>query len=82
MGIFDSFKKAEARTLENPNTPFTGNNFFDLIGFGNTNSTAGVDVTIDNALGVPSIWAAVNFISGTLASLPIEVFNNGEKHGD
>ena len=44
MGIFDSFKKVEARTLENPNTPFTGNNFFDLIGFGNTNSTAGVDV--------------------------------------
>jgi len=79
MGIFDSFKKVEARTLENPNTPFTGNNFFDLIGFGNTNSTAGVDVNIDNALGVPSIWAAVNFISGTLASLPLEVFRNGEK---
>ena len=30
-------------------------------------------VNIDNALGVPAVWAAVNFISGTLASLPLEV---------
>ena len=30
-------------------------------------------VNVDNALGMPAVWAAVNFISGTLASLPLEV---------
>ena len=44
-----------------------------LLGFGNM-SEAGVSVTIDNALGVPAIFAAVNVISGTMASLPLHVY--------
>jgi len=31
-------------------------------------------VTTDKALGVPAIWAAVNFLSGTLAGLPLNLY--------
>lgn len=79
MGIFDSFRKTEARSLENPNVPVSSENFLHMMGWGEMSSQAGITVTVDNALGVPSIWAAVNFISGTLASLPLEVFENGKK---
>lgn len=34
---------------------------------------AGQDVTVEKALGVPAIWCAVNFLAGTMASLPMEV---------
>ena len=40
---------------------------------GDFSSAAGVTVNTDNALGVPAVWAAVNFISDYLASLPLEV---------
>lgn len=36
--------------------------------------TKSVTVTPDTALGVPAIWAAVNFISGTIAGLPLQVY--------
>lgn len=35
---------------------------------------SGEAVSIDSALGVPAIWAAVNFLSGTIAGLPIGVY--------
>jgi len=31
-------------------------------------------VTTERALGVPAIWAAVNFLSGTIAGLPLQVY--------
>lgn len=37
-------------------------------------SASDVLVTTDTALGVPAIWAAVNFISGTIAGLPLDLF--------
>jgi HK97 family phage portal protein len=37
-------------------------------------SAAGVTVTRETALGVPAVWAAVNFISATIASLPLDLF--------
>ena len=43
------------------------------MGWGDFLSAAGVTVNVDNRLGVPAVWSAVNFISGTLASLPLEV---------
>ena len=82
MGIFDIFQTKEVRSLENPNVPVSSDNFLQMMGWGGTTSEAGIPVSIDNALGVPSIWAAVNFISGTLASLPLEVYENGEKVTD
>ena len=73
MGMFDKFLKPEQRSLENPNIPVSADNFLHLMGWGDFNSSSGVVVNVENALGVPAIWAAVNFISGTLASLPLEV---------
>lgn len=36
-------------------------------------------VSMDEALGVPAVWAAVNFISGTIAGLPLNVFDRDSK---
>lgn len=47
-------------------------NFLEV--FGLQTSAAGIAVTTENALGIPAIWAAVNFISGTLAGLPLDLF--------
>lgn len=37
-------------------------------------SASGVAVTAETALGVPAIFAAVNFISGTIAGLPLNLY--------
>lgn len=38
-------------------------------------TAAGQTVSIRSALGVPAIWASVNFLSRTLASLPLHVYD-------
>ena len=73
MGLIDRFIKTENRSLKSPNIPVSANNFQHILGYGDTTAASGVTVNVATALGVPAIWAAVNFISGTLASLPIEV---------
>jgi HK97 family phage portal protein len=45
-----------------------------IMGWGDFSADAGVTVNVDTALGVPSIFAAVNFLSGTLAGLPLNVY--------
>lgn len=77
MGVFDIFKK-EDRNLENPNAPVSAQDFLHIMGWNHSTSSAGVTVNIETALGVPAVWAAVNFISGTLASLPLEVYRVNE----
>lgn len=42
-------------------------------------SASGVPVTTEAALGVPAVWSAVNFLSGTLAGLPLKAYR---KSGD
>ncbi|MZR14234.1 phage portal protein [Maritimibacter sp. DP07] len=44
----------------------------EVLGWGE--ATAGENVTIKSALGVPAIWAAVNFLAGTMASLPVHTY--------
>ncbi|MEX3315690.1 phage portal protein [Sulfitobacter sp. PS-8MA] len=36
-------------------------------------------VSMEEALGVPAVWAAVNFISGTIAGLPLNVYDRDSK---
>jgi len=74
MGLFDRFRKVENRNLENPNAPVSADDFLQVMGWGDFAADAGVTVNTDSALGVPAVWAAVNFISGTLAGLPLEVY--------
>ena len=79
MGVFDVFKKTEVRSIENPNVPVSADNFFSLMGWTNSQSASGQIVNIETAMGVPAIWSAVNFIAGTLASLPLEVYQGRDK---
>lgn len=48
---------------------------FGLDALGNS---AGESVTIESALGVPAIWAPVNFLASTIAGLPLKVYNRAE----
>lgn len=36
-------------------------------------------VSMEEALGVPAVWAAVNFLAGTIAGLPLNVFQRDSK---
>lgn len=74
MSIFDRFRKPENRNLENPTAPVSANDFLQVMGWGDLFASSGVTVNVDTALGVPAVWAAVNFISGTIAGLPLQVY--------
>ena len=74
MGIFDRFMGQEARSLEDPTAKNSTKDFLSVMGWGDFAAAAGVTVNVDTAMGVPAIWAAVNFIGGTLAGLPLHVY--------
>ena len=74
MAVFDFFRKKEDRNLENPSAPVSANDFLQSMGWGDPVSSSGVTVNIDTALGVPAVWSAVSFLSGTIAGLPIHVY--------
>jgi len=74
MGFFDKFRKAETRNLEDPNVPLSAASLFD---WGGT-SSSGVRVNEDSALTVPAIWDAVNFLSSTIAKLPIHIYSRAD----
>jgi HK97 family phage portal protein len=78
MGLFDRLRKPEARNLEDPTTPVSASDFLQVMGWGDMSSSAGITVNTDTALGVPAVWAAVNFLSGTLAGLPLHVYRKNE----
>lgn len=66
--------RGEARaSAENINVPLTAENLMQIFG-GYGEASSGELVTIDSALGVPAVFAAVNFIAGTIAGLPLQVF--------
>jgi len=74
MGVFDFLKRGETRNLEDPNVPLSAASLFD---WGGT-SSSGVRVNEDSALTVPAIWDAVNFLSSTIAKLPIHVYSRAD----
>lgn len=45
-------------------------NFLEVFGI-----TGSASVSIEQALGVPAVWAAVNFLAGTIAGLPLHVYD-------
>jgi HK97 family phage portal protein len=65
--MFGFGKKAEARSVS-----VTQSNPEFLRIFGVEASGA---VTAEEAMGVPAVWAAVNFIAGTIAGLPLHVYD-------
>lgn len=67
----------EARaSIENPSSALSSAAIMQV--FGISPSASGVTVTVENALGVPAVWAAVNFMAGELAQLPLNVFKRTE----
>lgn len=69
--MFGFGKKKEARqtvTQSETNTEF-------LRAVGLIADSSGPSITFDQALSVPAVWAAVNFLSGTIAGLPLQVFD-------
>lgn len=75
MGLRDWFRRAhaETRSVEDPRVPLSSAEAFNSL-FRSWHSAAGVTVTRDVALGVPAIWCAVNFLSGTFGALPAPVY--------
>jgi len=74
-------KKAEPEkraTVEDPTVPISSAHVLHFLGASGGASAAGINVTIDKAMGVPAIWAAVNFISGTMAGLPLNLYQKTE----
>jgi HK97 family phage portal protein len=74
MGLFSRFGKPDVRNLENPNAPVSASDFLQVMGWGDLSASAGVTVSTETALGVPALWAAVNFLSGTIAGLPLNIY--------
>ena len=75
------FNKTTAETrasLEGPNVPLSNVGAWRTL-MNEWHGVAGVTVNYETALEVPAVWCAVNFIAGTIASLPLQVFRKGEK---
>ena len=69
-------KEPESRaSIENPTVPVSAENFLTFFGVQPANLPA---VTIDNALTVPAVLAAVAFMSRTLAALPRHAYRDSK----
>jgi HK97 family phage portal protein len=67
-------RRAEQRaSLENPRVSLSDAKAWAEF-FNSWNSSAGITVNVDVALGVPAIWCAVNFLAGTIGALPLHLF--------
>lgn len=76
MAIRDLFRRKDARSYDREGVPVSAENFVQIMGWDDfLRGAGGVSVTTERALGVPSVWAAVNFLSGTMASLPIGIYS-------
>jgi HK97 family phage portal protein len=72
-------KATETRaSIESTAVPVSAANFLEYFGLGALASSAGISVSIENALGVPAYGGGVNFLSGTMASLPLHLYRRGE----
>lgn len=74
MGFF-SRKQPEARDVS---VTQSSPNFLGILGLTSNVSASNVHVTTRAALGIPAFWAAVNFMSGTIAGLPLHVYRKTE----
>lgn len=72
-------KEVEHRaSLESPGTPLTAETFADFFNMSGGLTEAGRNVTVEKALKIPAMWAGVNFISSTIASLPLNLYEKTE----
>lgn len=79
MKIFGYKLQREERSdhsIENPKIAVSSEDFMQFFGMQSGNLPT---VTIDKALQVPAVFAAVSFLSRTLAALPLNVFQSGDE---
>lgn len=74
FGIFGGEKRSNS--LENPAVSLTDANAFRLAFGGDFKGFTDEQVNEQTALGVPAIWAAVDAVSGAIASLPLHVYRH------
>lgn len=68
--------ETRAASPENVSVPVSAESFLAFFGRGTVDLPA---VTIDSALTVPAVWAAVSFLSRTLAALPLHAYRRSNK---
>lgn len=66
-------KEPEKRGLENPEIPISNRAILEYFGLDSV-ADSGVVVNLENALGVTAVLAATQFLSGTIAGLPLNVY--------
>src|SRR3546814_7104614 len=70
-------RRAESRSIENPAVSLnSAAAWASVFQSWNSGSAAGVNVTIESALGVPAVWSAVSFLSRTMAALPLHLYRD------
>lgn len=72
-------KPEQRATAEDPRVPISSENIIDFLNASGGLSASGVSVDVEKAMGVPAIWAAVNFIAGTIAGLPLHVYRKTDE---
>jgi HK97 family phage portal protein len=66
------FNRAEKRSAQ---VTQSAERFYEALGLSLYGLPGDATVSTDVAMGVPSVWAAINFISGTIAGLPLNVYD-------
>lgn len=73
MGILTRMMETRA-SIEDPRVPISEPGVLAQL-FGDAfKAASGITVTVEKALSVPSFWGGTNFISSTIAALPLQVF--------
>ena len=75
----DPVPEVRAGNIENPTVPVSAKDFLSFFGVQSGNLPA---VTIDSALTVPAVSAAVTFLASSLANLPLHVYRAKEENGE
>jgi len=72
MAFWNRNRKApeERSGIEDPSVPISSEAIIDFLNVSGGLSASGVTVTIEKAMGVPAIWAAVNFIRALWRACP------------
>ncbi|MET3602042.1 phage portal protein [Martelella mangrovi] len=68
-------REVRAANIEDPKVKVSASNFLEFFGIKSGNLPS---VTIENAMRVPAFSAAVSFLSGSLANLPLHAFKTGK----
>lgn len=74
--------KREKRNIQDPKIPISDQAVMAFFGGGEFYSLSGEAVNSETALRVPAIWGAVNFLSSTIAALPLKVYKKTKEGRD